>query len=101
MRECIWTRQRKLNEYEEGVLQNLRTNTKIMVTALDNDNWVIASIHANAIATDTVRMQEIERELENVDALCNGWERIEKRMDALEKQCGIDENVRRQREAMS
>ena len=84
MSESIWTRLRKIQDHEEGVLFNLRQNQKGLAAELDNDDWEGASTSAHAIMTDSVRMQEIERELEDVVELVEGYARIEARMEILE-----------------
>ena len=84
MSESIWTRLRKLQDNEEGVLFNLRQNQKGLAAELDNDDWEGAATSAHAIMTDSIRMQEIERELENVNALAEGYERIAEGIELLE-----------------
>ena len=88
MRESIWTRERKLKEEEEFLLTSLRMHYKSLHAELDNDDWDAAKTTAVAIQECCIRQKMVERELENVTALCDGWERIEKRMDELEKASG-------------
>ena len=84
MSESIWTRQRKLKEREEKVLENLRERQKNLANQLEHDNWGDAALSANTIMILCIRMEEIERELEDVDALVEGWQRISNGMELLE-----------------
>ena len=86
MSSSIWTRLRKLQDHEAGLLHNLRMNKKSLDVELDIDDWVSAQISANAILADCIRMQEVERELEDVVELVEGYARIEARMERLENE---------------
>ena len=88
MGESIWTRERRLLKYESEILARLRDNERLLKTRLNDDDWGIAHATAHAIMTDCIRMQEIERELSNVKALVDGMERIDKRMDELQRLAG-------------
>ena len=85
MSESIWTRERKLKALEDGILKSMRSNLDTLTNELLNDDWEEASHSANAIMVECIRMQAIEPELEGVTALIDGMQRIEERMDALEK----------------
>ena len=84
MNDSIWTRQRKLKQYEKEVLINLRCGKTSLDAELANDDWRAVAITANIILVDSIRMQEIERELEDVVELVEGYARIEARIEILE-----------------
>jgi len=84
MSDSIWTRQRQLKERENLLLEVLRENLKRVTRHLDNDNWGDATHAANIIMITSIKMEGIERELENVNELVDGWERISKGMELLE-----------------
>ena len=85
MSESIWTRERRLKDHESGVLHNIREGFKSLNAELLNDDWKAAGISAQSVMIMCIRMQEIEPELEGVTELVDGMQRIEERMDALEK----------------
>ena len=86
MSESIWTRQRRLKDHEAGVLTTLRICFKGLQAELAEDDWIAAENTAHVILVASVRMQEIERELEDVDALVMGMTRIQQGMELLEGQ---------------
>ena len=85
MTESIWTRKRRLIDHEKYLLHNLRMHYKSLGAELANDDWGSACVTSLAIHNDCLRMQLVERELENVTPLVDGYERINKRIEELEK----------------
>jgi len=82
----IWTRQRKLKDAEKAALDALRLAFKTLKSDLDNDDWRSAAEASDDVTTICVRLEKIERELENVDGIVDAFDRIERRMEKLEQE---------------
>ena len=83
--ESIWTRQRKLQDEEAKILAAMRTTFKSLGVELDNDDWRAGAVSADLLISQCVRQAEIERELEGVTPLVEGFDRINERMEQLEQ----------------
>ena len=84
MSESIWTRERNLRNIEKRVLEKLRKTHQSLSTELLNDDWQAAAGSANRIMLEAVHMITIERELESVEELVDGFKRVQEGMELLE-----------------
>ena len=83
--ENIWTRQRKLQDDHAEIIERLRKRFKALGLRLDGSDWKISAELSDEIISLCVRQVEIERELEGVTELVEGFDKINKRMEQLEQ----------------
>jgi hypothetical protein len=85
VRENIWTRQRKLQDREKGLLAAIRSTFKGLVAELDNDDWRAAAISADELTGLCAEQELLEIELFDVTDIVDSFARINERMNEIEE----------------
>ena len=84
--ESIWTRQRRLHADRTFFLDQLKADSHGMRMSVKRQDWRYASLHAQKLQSSFDRLNQIDRELELVDEICEAVGRIDRRMKELEEQ---------------
>lgn len=84
--ENIWTRERKLNDSLDENMAAMRKTYKSLKRFLAFRDWDSVAGTALMLSKMAEQASLTERELEGVSELVEGFERVCKRMEELEKQ---------------
>lgn len=84
--ENIWSRQKRLHADRSYFLERLRADSHDMRMGVKRQDWFEAKMKSQYLTAAFDRLNQIDRELELVDDICEAVGRIDRRMEELEKQ---------------
>lgn len=83
--DSIWTRVRKLEDERVDLITKMREGYSILAEGIAGSKWELARITSGWFVEATRRMEALDRELEFIRPLAEGFDAVCKRMEELEE----------------